>query len=655
MKTTLTLWLAFTVGLAAAAAQDWTAWQWQAPLDVRETGMTRLELPPAVLDVSRADLGDLRLLSPNGIESGYLVDLPRQREGNIRNASGFKVVLAGTTTAIEVTAETTAAIEAVELISPAREFLKSVSIEGRKASGEWQPLATHEVIFRQATGAERLRVPLPVGGWEGLRFSLNDDRSPPIPFTGVRLITAAEKPITVENAVAITAREELPNETRLTLDLGARNLNVAEIRLEISDPIFSRTCNLSISTLIAEGGNRLESVSQGVLYRVVGERDVSAEQVVIPVRRRLPARYLVAIFRNGDSPPLNITGAAVRCYPTALTFHAAQAGAYQLLTGNRGAASPDYDLNSLRGAMTAASAYHLTPGALQAKPDFKIPPALPGVEAAGASIDLANWTRRRTVDAAPSGVIQIEMDPWVLAGSQLGLGDLRLIQDGRQIPYLIKATPVMRDLTPIMVPLPPDPQQPTISRWELTLPVAGLPTSELTADSPARVFERRFEASVGRKDELGNAWTEVIGEASWTKSQGHDIPLTLHLRGPRVPLKFQLQTDHGDNPPIPLVNPHLRYAAPVMVAKLTAASPLSLVYGNPIATAPQYDLRLVQDELMASEPQPASLRDEEILGPIKPAKLAADAGSPWLWLALGGVVVALLVVVAKLLPPPATE
>jgi ABC-type phosphate transport system auxiliary subunit len=27
-----------------------------------------------------------------------------------------------------------------------------------------------------------------------------------------------------------------------------------------------------------------------------------------------------------------------------------------------------------------------------------------------------------------------------------------------------------------------------------------------------------------------------------------------------------------------------------------------------------------------------------------------DAGSPWLWLALGGVVVALLTIVAKLLP-----
>lgn len=120
-------------------------------------------------------------------------------------------------------------------------------------------------------------------------------------------------------------------------------------------------------------------------------------------------------------------------------------------------------------------------------------------------------------------------------------------------------------------------------------------------------------------------------------------------------LKIHLQTDHGDNPPIPVENPHVRYSAPAIVAKLTDDAPLFLVYGNPKATAPQYDLRLVRNELMAAEPQPASLREEEILGPDRRGKMAVDTGSPWLWLALGGVVVALLVVVAKLLPQPAAD
>lgn len=652
MKTIGALLLAFTGILPAAVEQDWSAWQWEAPVEVRQTGMMRLEVTPPLLDVSRPDLGDLRLLSPTGAETPYLVEVPRHREESVRTAPGFKLALAGTNTVIEISAETA---EAVELVSPAREFLKSVSIEGLKGSGEWQTLATNEVIFRQATGAERLRVPLPIGVWDTLRLTIHDDRTPPVPFTGVRLPVAAERPASVELPVTLGTREEVPGETRLTLDLGARNLNVAEIQFEIPDAVFSRTCNLTFDFPTPDGRSGMESLGRGVLYRVVADRDVSTELLVIPVHRRIPARYLVATFRNGDSPPLTVTRAAVRCYPTVLTFHAPQAGAYQLLAGNRGASPPDYDLNSLRGSIGAAGGQRLAPGPLKAKADFRIPPALPGVESAGASIDLANWSRRRMIHSASSGVIQIELDPWALAECQINLGDLRLIQDGRQIPYLIKPAQVVRELTPAMIQLPDDPKQPSISRWELTLPVDGLPAFELAANSPAPLFSRRFEAFIERKDELGNSWTENLGAAEWVKSQGRDTPLALHLREQRMPLKLRLQTDHGDNPPIQLENPRIRYRAPSMVAKVTGSGPLHLVYGNPKATPPRYDLRLVQSELMAAEPQTASLGEEEILRPDASKPAPPDAGSPWLWIALGGVVIALLAIVAKLLPQPATD
>ncbi len=652
MKTIGAFLLAFSGILHAAVELDSTAWQREAPLAVTQTGMMRLEVTPQVLDVSRPDLGDLRLLSPTGAETPYLVEVPRHREESVRTAPGFKLALAGTNTMIEISAETS---EAIELVSPAREFLKSVSIEGRKATGEWQTLATNEVIFRQANGAERLRVPLPPGVWETLRLTIHDDRTPPVPFTGVRLPVAAERPASVEHPVTLGTREEVPGETRLTLDLGARNLNVAELRFEIPDAVFSRTCDLGFSTPTPDGGSRMESLGRGVLYRVVGDREVTAGQLVIPVHRRIPARYLVATFRNGDSPALTIAGAAIRCYPTVLAFHASQTGAHRLLTGNRGASPPDYDLNALRGRMAAAGGQHLTTGTLMAKTDFQKPPALPGVSSAGASIDLAGWSRRRAVDTVASGVIQIELDALALAGSQPGLGDLRLIQNDRQIPYLVKPIPVVRELTPAMIQLPDDPKLPTISRWELTLPVDGLPAIELTATSPATLFSRRFEAFIESKDGRGNSWTETLGAAEWEKSQGRDTPLTLQLGERRTPLKIQLQTDHGDNPPILLENPRVRYRAPRIVAKITGSGPLFLVYGNPNATPPRYDLRLVQNELMAAELQSANLGAEEILRPdarnIKPS----DAGSPWLWIALGGVVIALLAVVAKLLPQPATD
>jgi hypothetical protein len=68
---------------------------------------------------------------------------------------------------------------------------------------------------------------------------------------------------------------------------------------------------------------------------------------------------------------------------------------------------------------------------------------------------------------------------------------------------------------------------------------------------------------------------------------------------------------------------------------------------------PQSDLRLVRSALLAADQHAAALGAEEPLKPDSKTKRGVDAGSPWLWLALGGVVVVLLVIVARLLPRPA--
>lgn len=653
MKTIAAFLSAITGVLPAAERKDWSAWQWEAAVETNQSGMTRVEVPPAVLDVSRLDLADLRLRNPDGGETPFLIAPSRQREGGLRDAAGFNVHLEGGNTVIEVSAEAAGAVDSAELVSPARGFLKSVSIDGLGSAGDWQSLATNEVIFRQSDGAERLRIPFPAGTWKTLRLTIHDDRSPPVPFTGVRFPDKGEKPPLAELPVALGERDERPGHTRLTMDLGARNLNVAELVFQIPDALFSRSCVLECSLPARDGSSRIESLGRGMIYRVAGDHGDSAVQLAIPVHRRIPSRVLVAVIRNGDSPPLAITGAMVACEPTVLAFHASNPGIYQLLAGNRDAMRPDYDLDSLRGVLAAPGGRALTPGPLREKPDFKLPPALPGVEPSGTRIDLSAWSYRRSVEAVLPGVIRLEADAQVMAHSLDRLGDVRLIQNDRQIPYLIRPGRVVRELAASARLLPQDPKRPTVSRWEVVLPVEDLPVLDLMASSPAPMFSRRFEAFADRKDELGNAWVETLGDADWVKSQGHDNPLVISLGGRRLSAKFQLLTDHGDNPPVTLENPRVRYEALVMIAKVTDDAPLFLVYGNPKATAPEYDLRLVRDELMAVEARPARLLEEKILHSGKQVgNSPADQGSPWLWLALGAVVVVLLGVVAKLLPKP---
>lgn len=661
MKTIIALMLAlsgFVSGDSEAILT--TRWQWMAPFQVEQPGMVRLEIPPSVLDASRPDLGDLRILprdqeTPYSKETPYLMDLPVHRGDTVQVATGFKVSLSDRTTLIEVSADITAPIEAVDLTSPAKEFLKSVSIEAITTGGEWRPLISNTVIFRQPDGAERVRIPLPAGKWEGLRIKVDDDRSQPVPFTGVRLITASEKPVTFVGPISISTREDLSNETRLTLDLGARNLDVAELHFEITDAVFSRACTLGFDTSTPDGETRMERIPGGTLYRVQNDHAALTESLVIPVHRRIQSRYLIVTIHNGDSPALAVTRIKAGYYPTILAFHAAEAGDWKLITGNPKEKQPQYDLSQLRGMMGEATGKPITPSALRKDPGFEPLPILPRATALGIAIDLTEWARSRVVHSPSSGVIGIELDARVLAGCRSDLGDLRLVQNGRQIPYLIRSGTVMRDLKPSVISVKDDPKRPAVSRWEITLPIENLPIVELTARSSARLFTRRFVVAVERKDPLGNVSTEIAGTADWTRSGEDEAPLAVNLRGQRMPGVFSLETDHGDNPPIPVNDVAVRFAAPSITAELADGAPLFLCYGNPKASPPQYDLGLARKELLAADQQATVLSDEEILQPHTEELQSTDAGSPWLWLALGGVVVALLVVVAKLLPKPAAE
>jgi hypothetical protein len=638
---------------AEVEPEDWSPWQWEAEFQVVREGGVRLEIPPRLLEVSRRDLGDLRILSPADREVPYVLESPPEGGREWREAAEIKATMAEKETRIEVRHTVGEGepdrIEAVALVSPAKEFLKSVTIEGRGGDVGWQGLATREPVFRQTDGAERLRIPIPAGPWEEFRIVVDDSRSEPVPFTGVRFEISGIQPETVAQAARLDQVVEKPGETRITLDLGARNLNLSAIRFDISDAVFSRPLELSYAVPTPDGEDRMERIAAGVIYRVAGSEGKSTEDLSLAIQRRIPTRQIVAVFRNGDSPPLAIRGAHVAAFPTRVVFHASQPGRWRVITDKPGAKAPDYDLKPLETSLTASGGSPVQVRAVRKKADYQPSEPLPGLDIAGAGINLDDWARRRPLDARP-GVLRIELDDSVLAISRSDLGDLRLVQQGRQIPYLISPATVRREVKTTLNPLPSSPQRPSLGRWEVRLPVDGLPAHSLTARSSSPLFTRKFVASVERKDTLGNRWRQDVGSAEWVKSAEKDSSLVILFNGERLPAELVLETDHGDNPPIVLDEVVVRYDAPVLVAKVTDSSPVFLCYGNPKATTPQYDLRLVRDELLAAPPEPASLGEEEILKPDPGDGPAMDAGSPWLWLALGGVVAALLTIVAKLLP-----
>lgn len=298
------------------------------------------------------------------------------------------------------------------------------------------------------------------------------------------------------------------------------------------------------------------------------------------------------------------------------------------------------------------SATKVTAGELTINPNYKATAALPNVTPQGAEIDLAKWQYRKPVTITEAGVIRVEFDTEVLAHTQSSFGDVRLIQDGRQIPWQLDPTNATKMLQPAVVK-ESDPKRPTLSLWRITMPINNLPALRLTCSSPSELFERRITAWSKRKDSMGNEYKAPLGSTQWVHQKtGAQQALSFGFQSTRLPETFFLETDNGDNPSIDIADVKIEYAVITLAVKLTETTPVFLYYGNDRAAMPSYDLRLVRNELLSATKQSAALGAEEKLLADKRGTTAGEvsAGSPWLWVALAAVIGALLWVVAKMLP-----
>lgn len=347
-KTFVLLGLSAALSGTVTFALDATTWQHEQSFEVSASGITRLELPAETLNASRAGLQDLRLLSPTGVETPYIIErfsLTPPREAAVRTFKS-SLIDGGGGTVIEIETGSTEAIEAVTLDSPAANFIKAARLEGSNDGVQWNELAKNEILFRQPNGASRLRIPFASASYNKLRITIGDDRSQPVPFTAARVEFTRQKQALVSHGVSITRTDEQPRETVLTVNLGAANLHLAHLRLAVSDPVFSRRVSVSYAR---DNNGKIQNVpvSSAVIYRVTTNDGLSTAWLDVPIHQQVPAAELTLTIENADSPPLKVSGFEATRQPVTAIFFAQENGAWKLITGNSNVNAPKYDLTSL--------------------------------------------------------------------------------------------------------------------------------------------------------------------------------------------------------------------------------------------------------------------------------------------------------------------
>ena len=643
--------IALTGCLSATAAGLPAGWQHEQAFTVPASGLVKLGLPIETLDAARPALEDLRLYDDAGKEVPYLIERPVPVIKVVQNTKSFHVSLTSSNTVIVVETGLTQPLDDIVLETPADSFIKPVRVEGSTDLKRWQVLDQGQPIFRQPDGVSRLHVYFPAGTWPWLRLTVDDQRSPPIPFTGARIRVAVKEPALTEwLPVTIAERNENPGETRLALNLGAANLNLTAVQVETSEPLFTRHMTLAVPQ-VSEDTVQEQSIAQGVIYRIGVEGLPASESLLVPLESQVRSRELLVFIHNQDSPPLPITAVRVERRPVYLVFLARQAGVYHLLTGNSQCPAPHYDLAALDMNLKSVAVSPIKLSLPANNPNYHAPEVLPGIAGTGAALDVSAWKFRQPVKIARAGAQQLELDPEVLAHAQPGFQDLRLLHGSNQVPYILEPTSISRSLTPTLT-VTNDAKDPKLSRWILKLPQANLPVNRLSCATETPLFQREMALYEELTNERGEKFRHNLGSASWVQKpdrKNGEFLLALNSL-PQSDTLF-LETQNGDNPPIALEKVQLFYPATRILFKTGSDDELFLYYGNPRTTAPSYDLSLVAGQLLAADKAIAapgagqqllksSWRDHEIPG----------KGGVVFWGILALVVVVLLVIISRLLP-----
>ena len=619
----------------------------------RKGGLFRINLPGETLEAARPNLEDLRIIDSAGREVPFIIDRPIPQIESAVPVKEFHPQLEASVTRLNIVTGTKAVIRGILLEAPRQsEFIKPVRVEGSHDGRSWRQLADHEPVFRMAGGATKLRIPVSEGAWEFLRLTIDDSRSAPVPFSGVELETGALAAPTEPIAVTIQSRDENPGTTRLALNLGRTNLTPASLHIECADALFARTVTVAIP--VVQGDDLTEEpLVSSVIYRMdVGGKTES--HLDVAVDQQVATRQLLLLIANGDSPPLAITGIKAERRLVNIVFSAGTGGSYTLLSGNDQGAAPNYDLGRLAQDLKNAQSKPIMPSAVARNPDYKAADALAAVALRGAAIDPAPWKFRKSVNMSGPGVQQIELDLEILAHATRDLRDLRLVSDGRQIPFILERTSIAKAI-PLVPVAADDPKRPTVSRWSLKLPDAGLPITRLVCRLPRGVFQRELRLSETVNDTPEEDERQiVIGSASVSQKPNEkprDIVLELST-APRTSALI-LETDNGDNPPIQIDEFRAYYPVTRIVFKYMNESALPwLYYGNAEAPAARYDLSLVAKELLRAERSAAFLGPQEVIR--GKGVLVGDTLSGWsryiFWAVLAILVVGLLLLIARLVP-----
>ena len=585
-----------------------------------------LELPDDVLDACRPGLPDVRLRE-GGVDVPFAVT--REEGGAPRRyeLSNVESIDKKETTAILDRGVSPPLARSVELEVVETEFLKPVVLEASPDGRDYREIARGSLFAAGGVRSTTLR--FPANDRRFWRFRFDDRNGPPVRAASARIEPAGAALPPREVGVSVYGMDAGPPQI-LSARLPAANLGVSVLRLRISDAAFERRVRVFERVFFRDEVSR-RLVGAGTIERApdgVPDADVAVCDLT---RRDLE----IEIEGSADSRPLTIDRVTALASPAKILFFAGAGVPRVLLYGSASAPASRYDLaRVLRDSIPRRPSR----GSLGSANQIAAAP-LPPPPARGAAVDGALWKTRRTLQPpAAGGVAYVDLS----GEDAAGIAALRIVDaENRPVPYLVETTIRRRAMPAALRPRQEGSR--TILETAAPAKTSAPDAITLTASGPEYFARDAVLVVEDERDARGVTGARVLGSARWERRPG-DPPaaLTIPIAPPRAP-QVRIEIENGDNPPVAVSAATWQVPYVRLDYVCAPAEKLWLLSGNDGAPPPRYDLAMVADRVLSSAAAPSSL------GPPEVPRVRESRSSRWLWSAIVGAALVVVLVLSRTL------
>lgn len=602
-------------------------------------GPNRLDPDVELLAHARPDLGDLRLFDAAGHEVPYLVIAPTSHEPNWQQGRVLPVAATKKTSGFELDLGSVHTIDRIRIEGIATPFLKRAQLEGSGDRTHWTMLAADATLFDlPEEKLKNLEIAFEPGDYRYLRITWNDRNSAVVTSVGAvaaRLHDSETPPEPMRVPLAFRKIASEPQKSRYHITLPGAQLPIAAIEAAVTNGEVFREAAVYEPHL--EGGRILpQQLGASTLKRAERFGGVAADMAV--KIQRPGGVDLELVVDDGNNPPLALTSIDAKLAPLPwIWFESADGSPVTARYGDPSAGAPRYDLEASRSTI-AKSAPPVARWEGASHPTNAAQETTTIASFRGAAVDRNDFRYARAIPSSPAGVTRLALDADVLSRS-LSVADVRIVDDkNQQVPYIAEypASPLT-----IALKVPERAAEGKSSRYSFELPYDTLPEgSRIVFTTTSRVFER---AVTLRKpaDETHGREASTIDSETWSSNQPEVAPPVLVFGLPRAK-HVELVVNEGDNAPLPITSVVVEIPA-IALRFYNPGTPLTLLYGNARASAPQYDLALLAPRVLGEPARDVTLG---AMTASAPDQARLDAKIFWIALALATLI--LLAILARL-------